>query len=52
MIKHFFLNILRNIRHNMVFTAINLSNLIIGFAVFILFGVMVSYELLQTVFQY
>ncbi|MCE4562934.1 ABC transporter permease [Maribellus sp. CM-23] len=44
MIKHFFLNILRNIRHNMVFTAINLSNLIIGFAVFILFSVMISYE--------
>ena len=44
MIKHFFLNIFRNIRHNMVFTAINLSNLIIGFAVFILFGVMISYE--------
>jgi len=31
-------------RHNMVFTAINLSNLIIGFAVFILFSVMISYE--------
>ena len=45
MIKHFFLNILRNVRHNMVFTAINLTNLIIGFAVFILFSVMVSYEI-------
>ena len=45
MIKHFFLNILRNIRHNLVFTAINLTNLIIGFAVFILFSVMISYEI-------
>jgi len=44
MIKHFFINVLRNMRHNMVFTAINLSNLIIGFAVFILFSVMISYE--------
>ncbi|MBN2634802.1 MAG: ABC transporter permease [Prolixibacteraceae bacterium] len=45
MIKHFFTNILRNIRHNVVFTAINLTNLIIGFAVFILFSVVVSYEI-------
>jgi putative ABC transport system permease protein len=45
MIKHFFINILRNIRHNKVFTAINLSNLVIGFAVFILFSKLVSYEL-------
>ena len=45
MIKHFFINIFRNIRHNMVFTVINLSNLIIGFAVFILFSVMISYEI-------
>jgi len=45
MIRHFFINILRNIRHNMVFTVINLTNLIIGFAVFILFSVMVSYEI-------
>jgi len=45
MIKHFFINILRNIRKNIVFTTINLTNLIIGFAVFILFSVMISYEL-------
>lgn len=45
MIKHFFTNILRNIVHNKVFTGINLTNLIIGFAVFILFSVVVSYEL-------
>jgi putative ABC transport system permease protein len=45
MIKHFFINILRNIRHNKVFTIINLTNLIIGFAVFILFSVVISYEL-------
>lgn len=45
MIKHFFINILRNIRHNMVFTVINLANLIIGFAVFILFSVVISYEI-------
>lgn len=45
MIKHFFLNIFRNVRHNLVFTAINLTNLIIGFAVFILFSVMISYEI-------
>lgn len=45
MVKHFFINIFRNIRHNVVFTAINLTNLIIGFAVFILFSVMISYEI-------
>jgi putative ABC transport system permease protein len=45
MIKHFFINILRNIRHNKVFTAINLSNLVIGFATFILFSKLISYEL-------
>lgn len=45
MIKHFFTNILRNIRHNKVFTVINLTNLIIGFAVFILFSVVISYEI-------
>ncbi len=45
MINHFFINILRNIRHNKVFTIINLTNLIIGFAVFILFSVVISYEL-------
>ncbi len=45
MIKHFFTNILRNIRHNMVFTVINLTNLIIGFAVFILFSVVISFEI-------
>lgn len=45
MIRHFFINIFRNIRHNMVFTAINLTNLIIGFAVFILFSVMINYEI-------
>ncbi len=45
MIKHFFINILRNIRHNKVFAAINLSNLVIGFATFILFSKLISYEL-------
>jgi putative ABC transport system permease protein len=45
MIKHFFINILRNIRHNKVFTAINLTNLVIGFAVFILFSELISHEL-------
>ncbi len=45
MINHFFLNIFRNIRHNLVFAAINLTNLIIGFAVFILFSVMIGYEI-------
>jgi len=45
LIKHFFTNILRNIRHNKVFTVINLTNLIIGFAVFILFSVVISYEI-------
>lgn len=45
MIKHFFINILRNFRHNKVFTVINLTNLIIGFAVFILFSVVISYEI-------
>ncbi len=45
MIKHFLINILRNIRHNRVFTIINLANLIIGFAVFILFSVVISYEI-------
>ncbi len=45
MIKHFFIDIFRNIRHNKVFTAINLSNLVIGFAVFILFSKLISYEL-------
>ncbi len=45
MIKHFFTNILRNIRHNVVFTVINLTNLIIGFAVFILFSVVIGFEI-------
>ena len=45
MIKHFFTNILRNVRHNKVFTFINLTNLVVGFAVFILFSVVVNYEL-------
>jgi len=45
MIKHFITNILRNVRHNKVFTLINLSNLVIGLAVFILFSVVVNYEL-------
>ncbi len=45
MIKHFFTNIFRNIRHNKVFTIINLANLVIGFAVFILFSVLISHEL-------
>ena len=45
MIKHFFINVLRNIRHNKVFTVINLANLVIGFAVFILFSELVSHEL-------
>ena len=45
MIKHFFINILRNIRHNKIFTMINLANLVIGFAVFILFSALISHEL-------
>lgn len=45
MIKHFFTSILRNIRHNKVFTAINLTNLVIGFAVFILFSALITHEL-------
>ena len=45
MYKHFFINILRNIRHNKVFTMINLANLVIGFAVFILFSVVINHEL-------
>lgn len=45
MIKHFLISILRNIRHNKVFTVINLTNLVIGFAVFILFSVLISHEL-------
>jgi putative ABC transport system permease protein len=45
MIRHFFIHMLRNIRHNKVFTLINLGNLVVGFAVFILFSVLVNYEL-------
>jgi putative ABC transport system permease protein len=45
MIKHFFTNIYRNFIHNKVFTVINLTNLVIGFAVFILFSSLISYEL-------
>ena len=45
MIRHFFINILRNVRHNKVFTLINLTNLIVGLAVFILFSEVVNYEL-------
>lgn len=45
MIKHFFTSIYRNFLHNKAFTAINLSNLVIGFAVFILFSKLISYEL-------
>ena len=45
MIRHFFINVLRNIRHNKVFTVINLANLIIGFAVFILFSELINHEL-------
>ncbi|NCB06618.1 MAG: ABC transporter permease [Bacteroidia bacterium] len=45
MYKYFFINILRNIRHNKVFTLINLVNLVVGFAVFILFSVVIYYEL-------
>ncbi len=45
MIKHFFINILRNIRQNKVFTLINYANLVIGFAVFILFSALISHEL-------
>lgn len=45
MIKHFFISILRNVRHNKVFTLINLANLVVGLAVFILFSVVVNYEL-------
>lgn len=45
MIKHFFINILRSIRHNKVFTVINYANLVIGFAVFILFSELISHEL-------
>jgi len=45
MIKHFFVSAIRNIRHNKVFTAINLTNLVIGFAVFILFSALITHEL-------
>jgi putative ABC transport system permease protein len=45
MVKHFFVTILRSIRHNKVFTLINYANLVIGFAVFILFSELVSHEL-------
>ncbi len=45
MSKYFFRNIFRNIRHNKVFTIINLTNLVIGFVVFILFSQLISYEL-------
>ncbi len=45
MIKHFFISILRNVRHNKVFTLINLTNLVVGFAVFILFSEVINYEL-------
>ncbi|RKD92060.1 ABC transporter permease [Mangrovibacterium diazotrophicum] len=43
--KHFFVSIFRNILHNRVFTAINLFNLVVGFAVFILFSVVINYDL-------
>lgn len=45
MIRHFFISILRNIRHNKVFTIINMVNLVIGFAVFILFSELIIHEL-------
>ncbi len=45
MIRHFFINIFRNFRHNKVFTFINLINLVVGFAVFILFSELIDYEL-------
>lgn len=45
MINHFFTNVIRNIRHNKVFTVINLLNLVVGLAVFILFSEVISYEL-------
>jgi putative ABC transport system permease protein len=45
MIRHFFNGIYRNILHNKVFTLINLFNLVVGFAVFILFSDVVNYEL-------
>lgn len=45
MIRHFFTNVFRNIRHNKVFTLINFANLVIGFAVFTLFSEVISYEL-------
>jgi len=45
MIRYFFISIIRNIRSNKVLTVINLTNLIIGFAVFILFSEVISYEL-------
>lgn len=45
MIKHFLKSIYRNILYNKVFAVINFSNLVIGFAVFILFSVLVSYVL-------
>jgi len=45
MIRHFFISIFRNIRHNKVFTVINLANLVIGFAVFILFSALIAHEL-------
>ncbi len=45
MIRHFFISIIRNVRHNKVFTLINLTNLVVGFAVFILFSEVINYEL-------
>lgn len=45
MIKHLFISIFRNVRHNKVFTIINLTNLVIGFAVFILFTELITHEL-------
>ncbi|MFA5329695.1 MAG: ABC transporter permease [Prolixibacteraceae bacterium] len=45
MIRHFFINVFRNIRHNKVFTFINSANLVIGFAVFILFSALITHEL-------
>ncbi len=45
MIRYFFISIIRNIRSNKVFTVINLTNLVIGLAVFILFSALITHEL-------
>lgn len=45
MIKYFFTGLYRNFLHNKIFTLINLTNLVIGFAVFILFSELIAHEL-------